>query len=110
MVVVSFAVQAQDASRNIDPKWDKYYDANPSGIETAHQSSDFIRVARLVGFVPTRKEIKGNVNLFETVILRLEQDDLNQLRIDGEYFPRTYKHNDYLLLYNKYYKTVSQET
>lgn len=110
LLIFSATSYGQSSFPDINPKWDNYYKANPSGIEDNYQASDFISILRLVRFVSTRREMKGNRDLLETALLSLPQAGLRQMMIDGNYFSRTYKHDDYFLLYNKYYKTISKQT
>lgn len=103
-------IHAQSSNPDVSPKWDEYYKNNPSGIEENHQASDFIRIAKHIGYLPIKKEIKGNFDLLERILLSFSQAALKQMMIDGWYLSRTYKHDDYFLLYNKYYKSISKET
>lgn len=106
LLIFSINLAGQTNFPDINPKWDNYYNTNPSGIERNYQASDFIRIMNSVGFV----SIKYNQSKLETAFLRLEQAVLRQMRIDGNYFSRTYKHDDWFLLYNKYYKKISKDT
>jgi len=99
---------SQDYKAYIDPKWDKYYNDNPSEIITNFRAVDFIRIIDIVGFKPTRKELKNDVDLFKKGLLRFEFQDLNQMRITGSFYSRTYKHDDYFILYNLYYPKISK--
>src|SRR5690242_16201416 len=94
---------SQSQFPDIDPKWDNYYNNSPSDIENHYQASDFINVAKSVHFVPQYKAFKGSFVLFQKVLLSLDEADLKQLQIDGRYFSRTYKHDDYFYLYNLTY-------
>ncbi|MBK7883019.1 MAG: hypothetical protein IPJ81_03800 [Chitinophagaceae bacterium] len=94
----------------IDPKWNKYYDENPSGIEEHHQATDFIKVIEYTEFTPSNKQFQNSVSLLKKCLLMLSQNALNQMMVDGDYYSRSYKHEDYYYLYNTYYKTLSRET
>lgn len=109
-ICISNFSYGQSPNLNIDSHWDKYYDEHPSGIAEHYQAIDFINVVNTVGFVPTRKEFEGNVDLLKRILLGLSVNDLRQMRIDGDYYSRTYKHNDYFELYNLSYKRIDQST
>ena len=94
----------------IDPKWDKYYDINPSGIDSNFKGIDFIKIIDLVNFLPRRSEIKGNVNLLKQVLLSFDFDTLHQMSMDGNFYSRTKKHDDYYLLYNILYNKIEKLT
>lgn len=102
-------ILAQSSFPDISPKWDNYYDQYPSSISNNHQASDFISVIRAVGFVPVSKKFNRNISLLEDVLLGVPQAALRQMRISGDYFSRTYKHDDYFMLYNRYYKPITKE-
>lgn len=104
----------QDINSQLDPKWAKYYGDDPAGINTHHQGTDFIQVAKMVSFEPI-KDLKdpkiGSGNRFlQFLFLNYSQKALNQFRIDGEIMSQTYKHDDYFNLYNMYYKKISKGT
>jgi len=99
---------SQNSFQDIDPKWDRYYDQNPSGIEEHYQASDFISVIDKVGFIPNRDLYKGDINYFKKLLLKLDIADLNQLKMTGNYYSRTLKHDDYFNLYNLTYKQVTK--
>lgn len=104
----SNVVFSQDYKAYIDPKWDKYYNDNPSEIIKNFRAVDFIKIIDMVGFKPTRKELKNDVDLLKKGLLRFEFQDLNQMRITGSFYSRTYKHDDYFILYNLYYPKISK--
>lgn len=106
----STTLLSQTNNPNVSPKWQAYYENNPSGIEENYQSSDFIRIAKLVGYSTVQKEMQGNSDLFEKILLSLSQATLKQMMINGWYHSKTYKHDDYFLLYNKYYKIITKDT
>ena len=52
---------------NIDPKWKKYYENNPSGIEQNYNAIDFIKIIELVNFKPQKRLLeltKGDPQFF----------------------------------------------
>lgn len=100
----------QVQNSNIDPVWDNYYKEHPSGITEHHQATDFINVINTVGFVPTRKEFQGKTDLLKKILLGLSANDLRQMYIDGWYYSRTVKHDDYFQLYNIEYKKIDADT
>ena len=87
---------SQDYRDYLDPKWDNYYNNNPSGIESNFTGSDFIRVIEIVNFIPTLREIKGDVNLLKRVLLTLNYAALRQMKIDGDFYSRSKKHDDFI--------------
>lgn len=91
---------SQNNFPEISPKWDKFYDDNPSEINQNFQATDFIQIERKVGFISTRKEFKNNMKSYETVLLKLPYSDLEQLKIHGLYYSRSYKHDDWFYVYN----------
>jgi hypothetical protein len=101
---------SQSYNQDIDPKWDKYYNERPSGIRNNFQASDFIRIIELVNFVPQSRLFEKNQTLLKKVLLSLEQSALRQLMITGSYFSKTYKHDDYYMLYNMTYNRIGKET
>ncbi len=110
LVLLSFFGKSQSYTNQIDPYWDNYYNNNPSGIESKFESNDFIRIMELVNFIPKRPEIKGDVSMFKRAILKLNYQSLNQMMIDGSFYSRTIKHNDYFYLYNSTYQKISKST
>ncbi len=103
-------ISLAQSDNNINPSLDKYYDTYPSGIRNSYQSTDFINVVDLVHFIPNKKELNGSQQLFKRVILMLDQEDLNQMRMTGDYYSRTFKHYDYMKLYNMIYNPINKET
>ena len=99
---------SQDYRDYLDPKWDNYYNNNPSGIESNFTGSDFIRVIEIVNFIPTLREIKGDVNLLKRVLLTLNYAALRQMKIDGDFYSRSKKHDDYFYLYNTLYPKIDK--
>lgn len=95
---------------DISPKWDNYYKSTPSGIEYNFSGNDFIKVIELVNFAPQSSQLQHDAQLLKKVILNLDQADLRQMKITGNYYSRTFKHDDYFELYNMYYKKLSKET
>jgi hypothetical protein len=112
LLVTVHVASAQVNNQDIDPKWDKYYTEKPTDIEIKYKSDDFTKVIKLVDFVPQSKyfKTKRGTQLLLGVLLTRSEDELRQLRIDGKYYSKTYKHDDYYLLYNKTYKQISKET
>ncbi len=100
---------SQSGNSNIDPKWDKYYETFPSGIEVNYSSSDFIKVLELVNFIPQGNLMKNDFQLCKKVLLSLPPEGLKQLSITGNYYSRTIKHDDYYELYNLTYKHISKD-
>ena len=103
-------ILSQDFKDYLDPKWDNYYDNNPSGIESNFSGSDFIKVIDIVNFIPTLREIKGDVNLLKRVLLTLDFASLRQMSMDGNFYSRSKKHDDYYYLYNTVYPKVEKNT
>jgi hypothetical protein len=95
---------------NIDSTWDNFYKNNPSGIENNFQASAFIDIIEKVNFIPQRKELDSNQQLLKRALLMLDSDDLRQMMITGNYYSRTYKHDDYFRLYNMTYNPISKDT
>lgn len=106
----ALSINAQSIDSNIDPKWKRYYEQNPSGIENNHQSSDFIKIIDLVNFIPRSKTYNQDVNFMKKVLLMLDQNDLEQMNIDGWWGSVSKKHDDYYLLYNMTYNKINKET
>ena len=79
---------SQSTFPDIDKKWEAYYNQHPSAINTNYQATDFINVIELVGFVPVIRELKGNVQILKKALLSLSEADLNQMRIDGNYYSK----------------------
>jgi len=94
----------------IDPVWDKYYNENPSGIKTNFSGTDFIKIIENVNFIPTLKEIKGEANLLKRVLLTLDFASLRQMSIEGDFYSRSRKHDDYYYLYNTLYQKIEKNT
>ena len=40
----------------------------------------------------------------------LDAPTLRQMKINGDYYSRTFKHDDYFTLYNLYYTKITKET
>jgi hypothetical protein len=106
IIFLSTISYSQSQSPNIDPKWDKYYNDHPSGIEENHQASDFLNIANRLQFILK----KGNMQQFQKFLLALTEDDLKQMMMDGWYYSRTFKHDDYFYLYNLTYKNITKES
>lgn len=100
----------QDYKDYIAPEWDNYYNRNPSGIESNFTGADFIRVIENVNFIPTLKQIKGDTNKLKQVLLTLDFPSLRQMSIDGNFYSRSHKHDDYYYLYNTYYPKIEKTT
>jgi hypothetical protein len=98
---------AQNVNPNVDPKWDNFYRGHQ--IREHFQATDFINVLDAVEFIPKSNRVNKDLNLLKRVLLTLEQDYLRQLMINGWYHSRTYKHDDYFLLYNMTYKKISKD-
>jgi hypothetical protein len=94
---------------NIDPKWDNYYNNYPSGIEENHNSSDFIRIIKIVNFNPKSSLLKSQDILIRG-LYAFDERALNQMNITGDYYSRTRKHDDYYELYNMTYNVITKET
>jgi hypothetical protein len=111
LICISLTIRStgQNQSPNVDPKWGNYYNNNPSGIENNFSGMDFIKVIELVDFIPQGPQVK-DVQILKKVLLRFETADLRQMMITGNYFSRTFKHDDYFALYNLYYNKISKET
>lgn len=116
-LVSVIVASAQVNNQDIDPKWDKYYSERPTDIEIKYKSDDFTKVIKLVNFVPQSKyfqskysKIKSRTYLLVGILLTMSEDELRQLKIDGKYYSKTYKHDDYFMLYNKTYNQISKET
>ena len=107
---VIFTTNAQSSSLNIDPKWENYYIQNPSRIINNYQSSDFIEIIDLVHFIPQSNTFRQDATFFKKLLLRLDNDDLRQLMITGKWSSRTYKHDDYFVLYNLTYTKINKDT
>lgn len=97
---------AQFSDPNIDPEWQNYYKQHPSEISNKHSGSDFISVMEIVGFSPVDSAWQGNT--MKVALLRLDSKNLNQMAMDGEYYAKSIKHDDYFLIYNLYYKQISK--
>lgn len=95
---------------NISSKWDAYYTNNPSPIEKAYSASDFIKVMDYVGFVPSNRKYKAYPDFFKKALLALGAQELRQMMIDGSYYSRSMKHDDYFQLYNLTYHKISKQT
>lgn len=95
---------------NIDSTWDYYYNNNPSGIENNYQASNFIDIVEKVNFTPKRSELNGSQQLLQRALLMLDSGSLRQMMITGNYYSRTYKHDDYFRLYNMTYNQISKNT
>jgi hypothetical protein len=93
---------------DIDPKWGKYYDDNPTKIRNSFSSNDFITIMNFVEFNPTRKELNSSRIMLKKVLLMLDNETLNQMSIEGDYYSRTRKHDDWFELYNLTYKTITK--
>jgi hypothetical protein len=100
----------QNQFPDIDPKWDRYYDNNPSGIEDHFSGTDFIKIIDLVNFIPQSSMLKKDVQLLKKLLLMLDAPTLRQMKINGDYYSRTFKHDDYFTLYNLYYTKITKET
>lgn len=98
---------AQVANQNVDPKWENFYKNHP--IHEHFQATDYIRVLDATGFMPKSTILDKDINFLKKILLRFDQDDLRQLMINGWYHSRTYKHDDYFLIYNLNYKKISKE-
>lgn len=107
ILILCQALKAQN-SPEISPVWNKYYNEHPSRIEENFQATDFLKVAEKFGFKPTRQEFKNNYKLFEMAMLRLPFSALEQFKIHGLYYSRTYKHDDWYYIYNSYYKKIAK--
>lgn len=108
-ILNSAALVKAQTGLNLDQKWDNYYDQYPTSIRTNYEGTDFIKVIKDVNFSPNMREIKGDQDMFIRVILSLSLDALRQMSIDGDYYSRTKKHNDYYLLYNMNYEDISKD-
>ena len=115
-LVTVLVASSQENNQDIDPKWDKYYSERPTGIENKYKSVDFAKVIKLVNFVPQSKyfqkysKSKNRRYVVVGILLTMTEDELRQLKIDGMYYSKTYKHDDYFMLYNKTYNQISKET
>jgi hypothetical protein len=107
--VLTIIASGQNQSTEIDPKWDKYYEDNPSEIETKHSATDFIRIIDLVNFTPQNSMYKKDVQLMKTILLMCDAATLQQMMMNGWYHSRTIKHDDYFTLYNLYYNKISKQ-
>lgn len=107
-LVISYDGYSQDYKDYIDPSWERYYDNNPSGIESNFKGSDFIKVIEYVKFIPRRNEIRGDVNKLSHILLMFEFADLRQMSITGNFYSRSKKHDDYFYLYNSYYNKIEK--
>jgi hypothetical protein len=94
---------------DIDPKWEYYYDNNPSGIVDKYAGQDFIKVIDLVGFIPQDLVFENDVKFLKILLLRIEGIALRQMSLLGDYHSRTFKHYDYYELYNIYYKKIDKQ-
>lgn len=99
---------SQDYKDYLDPVWDNYYNSNPSGIDSNYKGSDFIKVVEYVNFIPKRTEIRGDANMLKRVLLSLDFSSLRQMRITGDFYARSKKHDDYYYLYNSYYSKIDK--
>ena len=93
--------QTQDS--NIDPAWDNYYNQHPTEISQVKSGGDFLSWKNLFSIHTNGKMFHGDDDLFDKTILNLDSKTITQLIIDGDYYSRTYKHNDYFTLYNLCY-------
>lgn len=111
LMCIAFTIKTsgQYQSPNIDPKWDNFYNNNPSGIENNFSGMDFIKVIEYVDFIPKGTQVK-DVQVLKKILLRFDTNDLHQMMITGNYYSRTFKHDDYFVLYNLYYNKISKET
>jgi hypothetical protein len=107
LLVCSFYSFSQSTEPNIDPKWDKYYDNLPR-TEKDFTATKIIEVIDLLRWKPTKHPYKDNLQTLKKVILMFPQEGLRQIMIDGNYYPRTYKHDDYYNLYNLYYTPINK--
>lgn len=95
----------------LSPKWDSYYDSNPTGIRQNFQGGDFISIIDQVGFIPRENSyFKGDVDLLKKVLLALDYASLRQMSIEGDFYCRSKKHDDYFELYNLFYNKISETT
>lgn len=98
---------------NIDPKWKKYYECNPSGIEQNYKAVDFIKIIEFVNFKPQKRLLeltKGDPQFLKKILLMLDEAGLRQMKIEGSYYSITFKHDDYFTLYNLYYTKIDKKT
>jgi hypothetical protein len=109
-VFVPITSFCQDYKDYIAPEWDNYYNKNPSGIKSNFKGSDFIKIVDLVNFIPVRKETNGDVNKLKRVLLTLDFETLRQMSINGNFYSRSHKHDDYYLLYNTYYPKLEKNS
>lgn len=107
--ILSIQTFGQNPNQNIDPKWDNYYNNDPSGIGRNYKGIDFIKVIEFVDFKPQSQQLRKDVQLLKKALLIFDEADLNQMRITGSYFCRTFKHDDYFELYNLYYNKITKE-
>lgn len=98
----------QNQFPDVDPKWDNYYNNDPSGIEKNFKGLDFIRIIELVDFNPQSALMRKDVQLMKKMLLMLDEASLRQMMINGRYYCRTFKHDDYFALYNLYYNKVEK--
>ena len=104
-------IYSQSYKEYLSPKWDTYYNSNPSGISQDFQGRDFIKIIDEVGFVPRKNSyFNGDLNLLKRLLLALDFTSLKQMSIDGDFYCRTRKHDDYFELYNLYYKNINEST
>jgi hypothetical protein len=109
-VSISSVSYGQDYKDYLDPTWDRYYDNNPSGIESNFKGSDFIKVIEYVKFIPRRNEINGDVNKLKQILLIFDFATLRQMSITGNFYSRSKKHDDYYYLYNSFYSKIDKNT
>lgn len=108
-LAINKQVYSQDYKEYLSEYWDSFYDKNPSSIESSFTASDFISVIDLTMFVPKRKELMGDVNLFKKALFSFSFEALRQMSITGNFYSRTKKHDDYYNLYNLTYKKITKE-
>jgi hypothetical protein len=110
LLSISTVCFGQDYKDYLDPTWDKYYDNNPSGIESNFKGNDFIKVIDYVKFIPRRNEIKSDVSKLKQILLIFDFADLRQMSMTGDFYSRSKKHDDYYYLYNSFYTKIDKNT
>jgi hypothetical protein len=109
-LVITIKASGQSQFPDIDPIWDTYYDRYPSGIENNYKAVDFIRIIEATHFIPQGTLLRNDVQLLKKGLLMFDVAALRQMMMTGNYYSRTYKHDDYFELYNLYYSKISSET
>jgi hypothetical protein len=108
LCITTISSKAQYNDPNISTYWDNYYNNNPSGIEINYQATDFINAINLVSFKPKSNLLQKSQDLLKKALLMLDQGSLKQMSIDGNYYSRIKKHDDYFALYNLVYEPISK--